>query len=73
MIPDEFISFDDQWPDKTRWIIVTNNIEAKNAHGEMSHVWMVNFCQQSSGLKDGIVAFDEGDRKTINLSHWKYA
>lgn len=73
MNPNSFISFDGQWPRAKKWIIVTNNIDAENAHGEMSHVWMVNFCTKSSVDSHGIVTFDSGDAKIINLTHWRYA
>ena len=73
MNPSEFISFNDKKPDKNKWIIVTNNIDAKNAHGEMSHVWLTIFWALSEVNDFGIVTFDEMDRKIVNLTHWKYA
>ena len=73
MKPSEFISFESQLPDKNKWIIVTNNLDAKNAHGEMSHVWLtINFIQ-SSNPNGGLITYDERDRKIIRLTHWKYA
>ncbi len=71
-IPEEFKSFHEETPDPDKWIIVTNNIEGKNAHGEMSHVWLFPFVIKSEE-GDGMVMFDDGDRKIINLTHWKYA
>ena len=73
MKPEEFIPFLKREPEPRKWIIVTNNIDATNAFGEMSHVWMVNFYQLSTNRNHGFVAFDEGDRKIIGLTHWKYA
>lgn len=73
MQPNEFTKFEDATPMKNKHIVVTNNIEAKNAHGEMSHVWMVNHCFESSKKIDGIVAYDAADRRLVNLTHWKYA
>lgn len=49
-------------------VFVTNNIDAKNRVGRMSHVWYVH------PIKDDAtgewVAFDEGDRKIHSLTHW---
>jgi len=73
MKPEEFIGLKDEKPKKTKWIIVTNNINAQNAIGEMSHVWLTNFYTKSSSPNDGIVTYDEGGRKIIGLTHWKYA
>ena len=73
MKPSEFISFESQLPDKNKWIIVTNNLDAKNAHGEMSHVWLIINFIQSSDLNHNIVAYNEEHRKIIRLTHWKYA
>ena len=75
MKPEEFTSFKDSQPKKNKHLIVTNNIKAKNAHGEMSHVWLTTFwCEASSeSPNEGIVSFDDADRRLLNLSHWKYA
>jgi len=66
---DEFISFEEKKPDKKKWIIVTNNLTALNAHGEMSHVWLTTFWKETNR---GIVTFD-GANKVQGLTHWKYA
>ena len=73
MEPKEFISFDKEKPKDNKWLIVTNNLQAKNAFGEMSHVWLTNFCAKSHEAKNGIVMFDANDRMIIGLTHWKYA
>jgi hypothetical protein len=71
MKPEEFISFDKQEPEEHKHIIVTNNIDAKNAYGEMSHVWLTTWW---SWTKDrGILIFDEGDKPVLHITHWKYA
>jgi len=67
---EDFKSFD-ELPVGNKWIIVTNNIEAVDAHGEMSHVWLTAFFARSEQF--GFVTFDAADRKIINLTHWKYA
>jgi len=75
MKPEEFISFDEKEPDKNKWIIVTNNLNALNAYGEMSHVWLTDFCTISShgSFKGHRMAYDNGDRPVYFLTHWKYA
>ncbi len=70
MEPSDFTKFKDEHPEKHRWIIVTNNIDAKDAFGQMSHVWLTTFFTKSSQF--GLVTFDAADRKIINLTHWKY-
>lgn len=72
MKPKEFTKFEDKKPAQHKWIVVTNNINAKNAHGEMSHVWMTTFYTEGSKKGEGLVMFDDFDRKVINLTHWKY-
>ena len=67
---DEFKSFEDELPVENKWTIVTNNINAVDAHGEMSHVWLTSFVTRSE--KSGYVTFD-ADSKIMNLTHWKYA
>ena len=72
MKPEEFTRFDDIEPDENKHLIVTNNINATDAHGEMSHVWLTTFWKRSE--KEGcIVSFDEADRMLLGLTHWKYA
>lgn len=73
MKPEEFKSFQLEKPEEHKWIIVTNNIDGKDARGEMSHVWLVNFYCVGSQTYEGLVAFDTGDRKIVGLTHWKYA
>jgi len=73
MKPEEFILFTDKAPEINKHIIVTNNIDAENAHGEMSHVWLTNIWFKGSKDYEGIVTFDAADRKIIGLTHWKYA
>ena len=70
MKPEDFTSFEKGTPYKNKWLIVTNNIKALNAHGEMSHVWLTNFWTRSTGA--GIVTFDAKDHRIAFLTHWKY-
>ena len=71
MKPGEFISFENGMPIRNKWIVVTNNIKAKNAHGEMSHVWLTSFVTESKE-GDEIVTFDAADREILGLTHYKY-
>ena len=71
MRPEEFISFEGGMPIDNEWVIVTNNINAKNAFGKMSHVWLTCHAIESRE-GDGIVTFDDFDRKIIGLTHYKY-
>ena len=68
---DEFKNIKNGLPVENKWIIVTNNIKAVDAYGEMSHVWLTTFVTHSK--KDGFATFDAADRKIMNLTHWKYA
>jgi len=67
----EFTSFEDKHPEKNRHIIVTNNLNSIDAHGNMSHVWLTLFFTASK-TEGSIITFDDADRKIINLTHWKY-
>lgn len=72
MKKDEFTSFKKGSPDIGKWVVVTNNIGAKNHQGEMSHVWLTNFIQRNdSGMFFTFIA--GGYQKAEYLSHWKYA
>lgn len=50
----------------TRNVLVTNNIDARDAAGRMSHVWWSR--PQRDG--DDYVAFDDSMRKVERLTHW---
>lgn len=71
MKPEEFTSFEEEKPEKNKYIIVTNNLNAKDAHGEMSHVWLTNFWKKTDNM--GVITFVDDSSKVINLTHWKYA
>lgn len=74
MKPSEFTNIEDSLPEEFKHVIVTNNINCTNAHGEMSHVWMTTFLQKSSDFKqNGYITFDAADRQIYNITHWKYA
>lgn len=74
MNKEDFKEFSNEKPLEGRWLIVTNNINATNNRGEMSHLWLTNFVQKPSGENCGdFICFDDADRKICFLSHWKYA
>ena len=54
-------------------MLVTNNIDARNASGEMSHLWLVNMIHKSSPQDKEIYgeyfAFDESDRRIGGITH----
>jgi hypothetical protein len=70
MNQNQFTKIEDKRPDENKHIIVTNNLSALNAHGEMSHVWMINNLIKSSSGE--FVAF-HADSKIMGITHWKYA
>lgn len=54
-----------------RRVLVTNNINARDAHGQMSHVWIGFIIKSAEPEKYGkFVAFDEADRKILDLTHY---
>ena len=71
MRPEDFIGLEGGMPIKNKWVIVTNNINAVNAYGEMSHVWLTNFIIASE--MNGFMTFDTVEKQIIGLTHYKYA
>ena len=47
-------------------LLVTNNLYSRDAHGNMSHLWLVGTVHKEKG---GFIAFDHGI-KVENLTHW---
>lgn len=64
--PPTAAALDDPSVVTTNRVLVTNNLNAKDRMGRMSHVW---FAAPIRG-KDGWCTFDEADRKIIGLTHW---
>lgn len=52
-----------------RIVIVTNNLNATNACGNMANIWFA-VPQRSRRSETGWLAFDDGDRPIRNLTHW---
>lgn len=54
----------------TDTVLVTNNTNARNRMGKMSHKWLAIPLKNSDG---SWTAFDDADRCISDLTHWKYA
>jgi len=58
-------------------LLVTNNINASNRYGCMSHVWLTNMLHYGNGDPGDWsypLAFDEhSDRRILGITHWRYA
>jgi hypothetical protein len=53
-------------------LLVTNNIDARDAHGFMSHLWLVRMIHHSD--ERGYYAFDDYDNiRPESITHWRYA
>lgn len=52
---------------KNSKVIVTNNLTAADANGQMSHIWIVGLVQKSKGE---YIAFTDGDTKIHNITHF---
>lgn len=54
-----------------RRVLVTNNINARDAHGDMSHVWIGFVIRSSDPQKYGkFITFDSGDMRICDLTHY---
>lgn len=61
----------EQPPHPSPMLLVTNNICGRNAHGFMSHIWLVSMVHEKNGE---FCAFrDDGYSKVEFLTHWRYA
>ena len=49
-------------------VIVTNNINARDANGQMSHIWIVSSVQKTSDNE--FIAFTDGDRRISSITHF---
>ncbi len=52
-----------------RKVLVTNNLDARDAFGQMSHVWVVNIVSQDDEAKGKFCAFD-WNTKLWGLTHY---
>lgn len=52
-------------------VLVTNNINARDAHGGMSHVWIGNIIKSDKPKERGkFVTFDDGDMMILDITHY---
>lgn len=78
-----WISLAERLPDKDEpHFLVTNNLEARNAHGHRSHVWLVTMVHEAKPGEKTIhgddklqrfgrfSAFDDADIRVRGLTHW---
>lgn len=70
MNPDTFTPFSEAEPEKHRLVIVTNNLNSKNAYGEMSHAWLTGHVQKEGDI---FITYTDNWNKIQYLTHWKYA
>src|SRR5690606_245407 len=57
-----------------QWMLVTNNIDARDARGDMSHLWLV-YMLHAPSLNEpqyGVTAFS-GNRRICYITHWRPA
>lgn len=57
-----------------QWMLVTNNIDARDARGDMSHLWLV-YMLHAPSLDEpqyGVTAFS-GNRRICYITHWRPA
>lgn len=66
-IPEEVAAIDDPNVKVMPRVMVTNNINARDRMGQPSHVWYAMPILSQSGEW---VAFDEGGRGILSLTHW---
>lgn len=63
--------FSESFPPSNRLLLVTTNPEARDAHGEISHLWLVSIVHFEEGGE--VTSFDEAGRWLRNLTHWRLA
>ncbi|WLG49147.1 hypothetical protein [Pseudomonas sp. FP1742] len=69
--PAQNAALDDQSVKTTPRVLVTNNLDARDRMGRMSHVWYAAPMKSSAPDVTGpVIAFDEGERKIHGLTHW---
>jgi len=53
-----------------RKVLVTNNLEGRNANGQMSHIWRVDMVHKTDEPEGPFMAFDDSDRRIWGLTHY---
>jgi len=72
-----WIALKDEMPEEGRGkLLVTNNIEARNALDEKSHIWLVDMVHECDGVMleryGRFMAYDQSDRVIHDLTHFAY-
>ena len=67
----ELIPCEVRMPDGKRNLLVTNNLEARDVFGEMSHIWLVTNIYMGENGKYS--AFDESMQRIHGIKYWRYA
>jgi len=65
--PPEDAAIDNPSVKSWRSVLVTNNLNARDRMGRMSHVWYASPIHSALG---SWVTYDEADRKIVGLTHW---
>lgn len=64
-------AFKEEIPNLDKKYLLTNNLEAKGARGQMSHVWLAYPMLNTGPAFHGEwIAFDNCDHKISCLTHW---
>lgn len=64
--------FSKKKPKENKWLLVTNNLESRDANGMMSHLWLTS-CIESDEYPGEIIAYDDTGAEIRALTHWRYA
>jgi len=74
---DGWISLDEcRPPHPSPLLLVTNNLNASNRLGCMSHVWlaaMIHYCEGPQVYPYPLAFVAHTDRKVQGITHWRYA
>ena len=74
-----WVSFEDAQPAPGRKVIISNNIDSRDAHGEYSHVWMVpsdliRWCEADGEYPVASWRAIVGVPRVVHgCTHWRYA
>lgn len=69
-----WVSVQDELPErKGPMLLVTNNIESRNAHGQYSHLWLTRMIHPQDAGRTFDAFSEPGGSKVFGVSHWRYA
>jgi len=69
----EWIEAGSSMPESHRPLLVTNNIDARNAFGQPSHVWLIWLLQEIDDPEGGYCGYSGENDLIENITHWRYA